>query len=138
MAYGIAQHPRTKKWHVVDRSIGMVISDGHNTKASAESELSRIKKAEAAQKDDFLESEKWGRKNMSKHRNASVIQRGGKYYFKSFMGETGPYRSEPEAWRRGWTTAFKERNPAPKVKQGKWTPVHAVRFRRDGGVDLMY
>lgn len=33
---------------------------------------------------------------------------------------------------------FMEENPAPKIKEGKWTPVHAVRFRRDGGVDLMY
>ena len=34
--------------------------------------------------------------------NPNVFQRDGKWWFKSVMGEVGPFNSEGAAWRRGW------------------------------------
>jgi len=39
--------------------------------------------------------------------NPSVFQRDGKWWFKSVMGEVGPFNSEGAAWRKGWTS-FRE------------------------------
>lgn len=34
--------------------------------------------------------------------NPSVVKKNGEYWFKSIMGELGPYKTEGEAWRKGW------------------------------------
>jgi hypothetical protein len=78
---------------------------------------------------------------------------------RSYYQYMGPYATKAEAMRdrqpgdrvyktkQGWIVRFfpakhnsipRKVINSPKLIKGKWTPAHAVRFRRDGGVDIMY